>query len=75
MSSCLLNVLRCPPKLVKSSSNKSLTCKLRKKVMQLHYVAFNKLYFISHQGIERMYTLSYIIISTPSLIGLGGDGT
>lgn len=53
MSSRLLNMSCCPPKLVKSSGNKSLTCKLRKKVVQLYYIAFNKLHFISHQGIKK----------------------
>lgn len=49
-----------------------LTCKLRKKVVQLYDVAFNKLYFISYQEIKKMFTLSCIIISTPDLVGLGG---
>lgn len=72
MSSRLLNVSCCPPKLVKSSGNKSLTCKLREKVMQLYYIAFNKLYFISHQGIKKVFTLSCLTISTSNVIGLGG---
>lgn len=72
MSSCLLNMSYCPPKLMKSSDHKILTCKLRKKVVQLYYVAFNKLHFISYQGIKKIFTLSCIIISTPNLVGLGG---
>lgn len=72
MSSCLLNVSYCPPKLMKSSDSKILTCKQRRNVVQLYYVAFDKLYFISYQRIKKMFTLSCIIISTPNLVELGG---
>lgn len=57
---------------MKSSASKILTCKLGEKVVQLYYVAFNKLYFISYQGIKKMLTWSFIIISTPNLVGPGG---